>query len=180
MSTISSRKLSRKEIFLFSTGNFGISIVNASILGFDLFLYLTEGLTGLSLEPLVIGALVGTALMVGRIVDAFVNPLVGWSSDNTRWKKWGRRRPFVIVGIIPMTISFILLFNPPIFLLNLFPSGTGEFLLILYLFIIISILMHYLHSYLYLSMPFYQKLHLHQANGLLSLSGEMFSHYLRM
>ncbi len=77
MSMIQERKLSRREIFLYSTSNFGISIINASILGFVLFFYLTEGLTGVNLEPLVIGALVGAALMVGRIVDAFVNPLVG-------------------------------------------------------------------------------------------------------
>jgi len=115
--------LSRRDIFLYSTSNFGISIINASILGFVLYFYLTEGMTGLTLEPLIIGALVGTALMVGRIVDAFVNPIVGWLSDNTRWKTWGRRRPFVIIGIIPMTISFILLFNPPIFVLTLFSRG---------------------------------------------------------
>ncbi|MFX0172949.1 MAG: MFS transporter [Candidatus Hodarchaeota archaeon] len=107
------RELTRTEIFLYSTSNFGISIINASILGFVLFFYLTEGLTGVRLLALAIGALVGTALMVGRVVDAFVNPVVGWLSDNTRWKRWGRRRPFVIVGIIPMTLSFILLFNPP-------------------------------------------------------------------
>jgi GPH family glycoside/pentoside/hexuronide:cation symporter len=133
------RELVRTEIFLYSTANFGISIINASILGFVLFFYLTEGLTGVRLSALVIGALVGTALMVGRIVDAFVNPVVGWLSDNTRWKRWGRRRPFVIVGIVPMTLSFILLFNPPIYLLTLFPNGLGESLLIIYLFVIISI-----------------------------------------
>lgn len=133
------REQTRREIFLYSTSNFGISIINASILGFVLYFYLTEGMTGLHLDPLIIGALVGTALMVGRIVDAFVNPIVGWLSDNTRWKTWGRRRPFVIIGILPMTISFILLFNPPIFVLTLFPGGLGEFILIFYLFLMISI-----------------------------------------
>ncbi|MHA2305062.1 MAG: hypothetical protein ACXACU_06665 [Candidatus Hodarchaeales archaeon] len=67
MIKISQRKLSKKEIFLFSTGNFGISIINSTILGFVLFFYLTEGLTGVSLHPAVIGALVGTALMVGSL-----------------------------------------------------------------------------------------------------------------
>ncbi|MFX0182282.1 MAG: MFS transporter [Candidatus Hodarchaeota archaeon] len=133
------RELTRMEIFLYSSSNFGISIINATILGFVLFFYLTEGLTGVRLPALVIGALVGTALMVGRIVDAFVNPVVGWLSDNARWKTWGRRRPFVIIGIIPMTLSFILLFNPPIYLLTLFPNGLGESLLIGYLFVIISV-----------------------------------------
>jgi GPH family glycoside/pentoside/hexuronide:cation symporter len=96
-------------------------------------------MTGVSLPAVVIGGLVGAALMVGRIVDAFINPLVGWLSDNTRWKKWGRRRPFVLVGLLPMVLCFILLFNPPIFLLSFYPNGLGEILLITYLFIIISI-----------------------------------------
>ena len=136
MSLIKVQKLTRRNIFFYSTSNFGISIINASILGFVLYFYLTEGMTGLNLDPLIIGALVGTALMVGRIVDAFVNPVVGWLSDNTRWKTWGRRRPFVLIGIIPMTISFILLFNPPIFVLTLFPNGLGEFILIFFLFLV--------------------------------------------
>ncbi|MHA2305063.1 MAG: MFS transporter [Candidatus Hodarchaeales archaeon] len=38
-----------------------------------------------------------------------------------------------------MTVAFILLFNPPIFLLNTLPNGTGEFFLITYLFVIISV-----------------------------------------
>ena len=133
------RVLTKKDIFLFSTGNFGISVINSTILGFVLFFYLTEGMTGVSLPPAVIGGLVGAALVVGRIVDAFVNPVVGWLSDNTRWKTWGRRRPFVIVGLIPMVITFILIFNPPLFLLTEFPGGSGEFFLILYLFVIISL-----------------------------------------
>ncbi|MHA2226570.1 MAG: MFS transporter [Candidatus Hodarchaeales archaeon] len=139
MALISDRKLSRKEILFYSIGNFGISIINAALLGFVLYFYLTEGMTGISLEPWIIGALVGVALMVGRIVDAFVNPLVGWLSDNTRWKRWGRRRPFVLVGLIPMILSFIFLFNPPLFLLNVFPGNLGEILLICYLFLIISV-----------------------------------------
>jgi GPH family glycoside/pentoside/hexuronide:cation symporter len=134
---VNGRKLTSKDIFLFSTGNFGISIINSTILGFVLYFYLTEGLTGVALPAVVIGGLVGAALMVGRIVDAFVNPVVGWLSDNTRWKRWGRRLPFVLVGLIPMVSCFILLFNPPIFLLSLFSNGIGEFLLIAYLFIII-------------------------------------------
>ncbi|MHA2110528.1 MAG: MFS transporter [Candidatus Hodarchaeales archaeon] len=132
------RKLSWKEIFLYSTGNFGISVVNSTILGFVLFFYLTEGFASLSQSPLVVGAIVGTALMVGRIVDAFVNPVVGWLSDNTRWKI-GRRRPFVIVGLIPMIISFILLFNPPLFLLSTLNTELAELILVLYLFVIVAV-----------------------------------------
>ena len=44
-------------------------------------------------------ALVSVALMCNRLADVFADPLFGWWSDNTR-TKWGRRRPFILVGSI--------------------------------------------------------------------------------
>ena len=43
--------------------------------------------------------LVSTALMLNRLFDAISDPLFGWLSDNTR-TRWGRRRPFILVGSI--------------------------------------------------------------------------------
>ena len=41
--------------------------------------------------------LVGTALFLNRIFDAVSDPFFGWWSDNTR-TRWGRRRPFILLG----------------------------------------------------------------------------------
>jgi GPH family glycoside/pentoside/hexuronide:cation symporter len=41
--------------------------------------------------------LVGLALMLIRIYDAFSDPIVGWISDNFR-SKYGRRRPFILIA----------------------------------------------------------------------------------
>ena len=41
--------------------------------------------------------LVSTALMMNRLFDAVSDPLFGWLSDNTR-TRWGRRRPYILVG----------------------------------------------------------------------------------
>ena len=38
--------------------------------------------------------LVGHALLLMRIWDAFTDQVMGWISDNTK-SRWGRRRPFV-------------------------------------------------------------------------------------
>jgi len=38
--------------------------------------------------------MVGLAVMVALIFDAFVDPLIGHLSDNTR-SRWGRRHPFL-------------------------------------------------------------------------------------
>ncbi|MBE2213338.1 MAG: MFS transporter [Opitutaceae bacterium] len=43
--------------------------------------------------------LVSTALMLNRLFDAVSDPLFGWLSDNTR-TRWGRRRPYILVGSI--------------------------------------------------------------------------------
>ena len=43
--------------------------------------------------------LVSIALMVNRLIDAVSDPLFGWLSDNTR-SRWGRRRPYILIGSI--------------------------------------------------------------------------------
>ena len=56
--------------------------------------------------------LLGLAIGVPRLLDAIIDPLMGNWSDNTR-TRWGRRRPFMLAGILLSAISVILLFNPP-------------------------------------------------------------------
>lgn len=48
-------------------------------------------------------------LMSLRVWDGIADPLMGWISDNTR-TRWGRRRPFVLVGAILAGITFPLMF----------------------------------------------------------------------
>jgi len=56
--------------------------------------------------------LVGTALAIGLIVNAFVDPMVGSWSDRTR-SRWGRRHPFMFGAILPVALLFFALYNPP-------------------------------------------------------------------
>ncbi len=113
--------LSMKPILLFSTANLGVSIVNTTFLGYILYAYTTflGWSTGIFL--------VGVALFVGRLVDAIVNPIVGSASDNLRSKR-GRRKPFILTGLIPLIILYMLIWNPPIWL--------GAKAVIIYLFIV--------------------------------------------
>jgi Na+/melibiose symporter-like transporter len=55
---------------------------------------------------------VGAAIAVGLIVDAILDPLIGYASDNWR-SKWGRRHPFMYASALPSAIAFYLLLNPP-------------------------------------------------------------------
>jgi len=63
-------------------------------------------------------ALAGLVPLVGRLVDAVTDPLMGRISDLTRWRA-GRRRPYILIGLIPLGASFALLWSVP-------PVG-GEF-----------------------------------------------------
>jgi sugar (glycoside-pentoside-hexuronide) transporter len=50
-------------------------------------------------------------LLFGRAVDAITDPLMGRVSDATRWR-FGRRRPFFLLGAFPFGLTFALLWSP--------------------------------------------------------------------
>jgi len=52
----------------------------------------------------------GMLFFLPRILDAFIDPIMGFISDNTR-SKWGRRRQYVFIGSIIMGISFIIMWQ---------------------------------------------------------------------
>ncbi|MEO8113582.1 MAG: MFS transporter [Phenylobacterium sp.] len=57
-------------------------------------------------------ATVGLAIMIALVIDAFIDPIIGQLSDNTR-SKWGRRHPFMYAAAVPVAVSYLLLWNPP-------------------------------------------------------------------
>ena len=57
-------------------------------------------------------ALVGFAIMIALVVDAFLDPITGQVSDNWR-SKWGRRHPFMYASAVPVALTYLLLWNPP-------------------------------------------------------------------
>lgn len=67
--------------------------------------------------------LAGLVPLIGRTVDAITDPLMGRISDTTRWRA-GRRRPYFLIGAVPLGISFALMWvEPPV---------TGQFLRFVY------------------------------------------------
>jgi len=58
------------------------------------------------------GTLAGLAVTVSLVLDAIADPVVGSISD--RWRsRLGRRHPFLYASIIPLALSFYLLYSPP-------------------------------------------------------------------
>jgi len=56
-------------------------------------------------------ALIGIALMIPRLWDAFSDPIMGHITDNFR-SRWGRRRPLILVGAVLLCITFPFLWSP--------------------------------------------------------------------
>lgn len=55
-------------------------------------------------------ALAGTILLVGKIWDAVTDPSMGYISDNTK-SRFGRRRLYFLIGIVPIFLSWFLLWS---------------------------------------------------------------------
>jgi GPH family glycoside/pentoside/hexuronide:cation symporter len=56
---------------------------------------------------------IALAVAVARAFDAITDPIMGWVSDRTK-TRWGRRRPWMLLGAPLCAISFIGLFSPPV------------------------------------------------------------------
>jgi GPH family glycoside/pentoside/hexuronide:cation symporter len=91
----------------FAIGNIGgIAIGQSSIL--LLYAYYLLYL-GIPLSPLGISVI----LVIYGIWDALNEPLIGHISDSTQ-SRWGRRKPFIAFGIIPLIIFSYLIYIPPV------------------------------------------------------------------
>jgi GPH family glycoside/pentoside/hexuronide:cation symporter len=66
----------------------------------------------LTVELGVSAFLVGLATGIPRLFDALTDPPVGYVSDNWR-SRWGRRKPFLLVGIISVGLTLMLMWQMP-------------------------------------------------------------------
>ncbi len=98
------KKISLKTKLGYGAGEFSSSIF-FTITSFWLMNFLTD-------EVRLSASLAGTALLVGKIWDAVIDPLIGHFSDRTR-SRWGRRRPYLLFFAIPFGIAFVLMFRNP-------------------------------------------------------------------
>lgn len=86
---------------------FPSSLMGFTQVGFLFFYY--EVVIGLN------AWLIFLALSIFTIYDALNDPLIGFLVDrNTRLtRKWGRRFPWIVIGIIPWSLSIYLLYSAP-------------------------------------------------------------------
>ena len=112
------RPLPLIQAIIYSSGYFGVYLISFSVATVPQILYVPE--TGASMISsvaigrllLVGGVLFGLLNGFGRVIDAVVDPWIGNLSDHWR-SRWGRRKPFILVGAPLMGIFFVLFTLPP-------------------------------------------------------------------
>jgi GPH family glycoside/pentoside/hexuronide:cation symporter len=103
--TASGEKLSLWTKVGFAIGDFGPAVGPGTIVPFFFLFFLTDVV---KLNP----SLAGVTLLVAKIWDAVNDPIFGFITDRTR-TRWGRRRPFILLGAIPFGLTFFLLWVTP-------------------------------------------------------------------
>ena len=103
---IATSRLTTTTKLVFGLGDWGTSAA-ATARNVFWFVFLTN-VVGLS------AGLAGGIWLVGRLWDAINDPLIGSLSDRLD-SRWGRRRPFLLVGAFPFALSFFLMFWVPPF-----------------------------------------------------------------
>ena len=96
--------LSISQKFSWGIGGFAENLANNALLTLA---YPIFGV-GMGISPLYIGL----ALSASRIIDAITDPLMGHITDNTK-SRWGRRRPWIFIGAILMSVMFASIWFTP-------------------------------------------------------------------
>ncbi|MEH2191905.1 MAG: MFS transporter [Nostoc sp.] len=107
---ILSKKLNFKTKLAYGAGDLGPAIT-ANISVFYLLIFFTN-VAGIP------AGLAGTILLIGKIWDGVNDPLVGFLTDKTKSRRWGRRLPWMFYGAIPFGIFFFFQWIVPRFSAN--------------------------------------------------------------
>ncbi len=102
--TPAARRVSPLTRWSFGLGSIAYGVKDG---GFTTFLLLYYNQV-VGLPPGRLGLVIASALLV----EAFVDPFVGFLSDITR-TRWGRRHPWMYASALPVALGWLLLWNPP-------------------------------------------------------------------
>lgn len=97
-------RLPLREKIGYGIGDFGFNLYWANISAFLLIFYT-------DVMGLAAGA-VGTMMLITKLVDAVADPFMGAIADRTR-TRWGRFRPWMLWGIVPLAITGVLTWTVP-------------------------------------------------------------------
>ncbi len=126
--------LSLAKSILFVLGAPGWQITATIMVSIGIYFYLPPEGAGLQVqvsEEIFLGVLTayGVARLIGGVIDSLADPVVGYLSDKSG-SQYGRRRSFLILGILPMVAIPGLLFFPP--------GEPGSYEVFIYLTVLLS------------------------------------------
>lgn len=146
------RKLHSKwQIVLYAASGLGINLLNTVMASYLCSALLVGGFKGdavnyqtFAQKDLVVAALWAAFAFIAKVIDGVIDVPMAALTDGLR-SKWGRRRPSLIIGLVPLLISYVL------FLLVPDPSGAsvlntvyyGVVLCIFYTFYTLTMVTYY-------------------------------------
>ena len=89
--------------------SYGLPAFALAVVGIPVYVYIPKfysDVVGIDI------AVMGYILLAVRLFDAVSDPLIGVLSDHTR-TRFGRRRPYILVGGFSVALTMLLLFTPP-------------------------------------------------------------------
>lgn len=98
---------------LYGIGGFGPGFMYQLVMTYLLYFY-RPAVARIETGALIFAPAAGYAagMLIARILDGVVDlPIANWT-DNLK-SRWGRRRPLMIIGLVPTIIAFIMLWYPP-------------------------------------------------------------------
>ncbi len=63
-------------------------------------------------------AAIGTLFLISRVMDGFTDPLMGYVIDHLPRTRWGRFRPYLVIGAFLCAINFVILWLGPLYAEN--------------------------------------------------------------
>ncbi len=102
----------QKPLGAYRLASYGAPSMPLSMVSLPLAVYLTPVYADSAGFGLSLG-FVGLMLALSRVFDGITDPLIGFYSDRIR-TRWGRRKPFILIGMPIFIIGVWLLWIPPI------------------------------------------------------------------